>query len=107
VLAFADAISAANAQRFGAFGERQRVPCISAWAIFAQRGNLMTYGRTSRRATRGSRPTSTACSRAAGSPTCRSSSRARSSWSSTGAPRRISASRLPPALLARANQILD
>jgi len=44
VLAFADAISAANAQRFSAFGERQRVPCISAWAIFAQRGNLMTYG---------------------------------------------------------------
>jgi putative ABC transport system substrate-binding protein len=44
VLAFADAISAAHAQRFSAFGERQRVPCISAWAMFAQRGNLMTYG---------------------------------------------------------------
>ena len=44
VLAFADAISATYASRFAAFGEAQRIPCVSAWAIFAQRGNLMAFG---------------------------------------------------------------
>ena len=44
VLAFADSVSLVNAPRFAAFGERQRIPCVSAWAIFAEGGNVMTYG---------------------------------------------------------------
>lgn len=32
------------AERIAAFANRQRVPAVSAWASFAERGNLMTYG---------------------------------------------------------------
>ena len=56
----------------------------------------------------GARPsTSTAFSRARSRPTCRSSSRPSSSWSSTSRPPRRSASTVPPTLLARADEVIE
>lgn len=44
ILAFAGGIIPANAERFAAFATRLRIPAVSAWAVFAEKGNLMTYG---------------------------------------------------------------
>ncbi len=44
VLAFADAFIMSFAQRIAAFSLQRRIPAISGWAVFAQRGNVMTYG---------------------------------------------------------------
>lgn len=44
VLVFWGAIAAAHAERFAEFGTRQLIPATSAWATFAERGNLMSYG---------------------------------------------------------------
>lgn len=44
ILAFAGGITAAHPDRFAAFSARRRIPAVSAWAVFAERGNLMTYG---------------------------------------------------------------
>jgi len=32
------------AERIAAYSLKQRTPAISGWAVFAQRGNVMTYG---------------------------------------------------------------
>jgi putative ABC transport system substrate-binding protein len=32
------------AEAIAAFGTRERIPAISGWAIFARRGNVMSYG---------------------------------------------------------------
>lgn len=44
VLVFAGAVASSHADRFAAWSLRRRVPTISAWASFAEAGNLMTYG---------------------------------------------------------------
>jgi len=44
ILAFAGGITAAHPERFAAFSARRRIPAVSAWAVFAEKGNLMTYG---------------------------------------------------------------
>lgn len=44
ILAFADAFTISYAERIAAFSLKQRIPAISGWAVFAQRGNVMTYG---------------------------------------------------------------
>lgn len=44
ILAFADAFIMSYAERIFAFSLNQRIPAISGWAVFAQRGNVMTYG---------------------------------------------------------------
>ncbi|MEO8133419.1 MAG: ABC transporter substrate-binding protein [Betaproteobacteria bacterium] len=44
ILAFAGTVAALHADRFAAFAIRNRIPTVSAWADFAERGNLMTYG---------------------------------------------------------------
>ncbi|HET7528259.1 MAG TPA: ABC transporter substrate-binding protein [Burkholderiaceae bacterium] len=44
ILVFGGAVAAQQAARFAAFGTARRIPAISAWAAFADAGNLMTYG---------------------------------------------------------------
>ena len=44
ILAFAGTIASLHADRFAAFAARSRIPAVSAWADFAEKGNLMTYG---------------------------------------------------------------
>lgn len=44
ILCFADGVTIGYADRFAAFSRRTRVPAISGWAEFAEKGNLMTYG---------------------------------------------------------------
>lgn len=44
VLVFAGVVASSHADRFAAWSLRQRVPTVSAWASFAEAGNLMTYG---------------------------------------------------------------
>jgi len=44
ILCFADGVTIGYADRFAAFSRRNRVPAISGWAEFAEKGNLMTYG---------------------------------------------------------------
>jgi putative ABC transport system substrate-binding protein len=44
VLVFAGGIAAAHPDRFAAFSLRRRIPTVSAWGVFAESGNLMTYG---------------------------------------------------------------
>ena len=44
VLVFAGVVASSHAERFAAWSLRQRLPTISAWAAFADAGNLMTYG---------------------------------------------------------------
>jgi putative ABC transport system substrate-binding protein len=44
VLVFAGVVAASHADRFTAWSLRRRVPTVSAWAAFAEAGNLMTYG---------------------------------------------------------------
>jgi putative ABC transport system substrate-binding protein len=44
ILAYADALVMGFAERIAAFATRHRIPAVSGWAIFAERGNLMTYG---------------------------------------------------------------
>lgn len=43
-LAFADGVTIANAPRIAALSRQYRVPSIGGWAVFAQQGNLLTYG---------------------------------------------------------------
>lgn len=44
VLVFGGVVASSHADRFAAWSLRQRLPTISAWAAFADAGNLMTYG---------------------------------------------------------------
>jgi putative ABC transport system substrate-binding protein len=44
VLVFGGSVAAAYADRLAAFSHRQRLPTVSAWASFAEAGNLMSYG---------------------------------------------------------------
>jgi putative tryptophan/tyrosine transport system substrate-binding protein len=44
ILAFADGFTLSFAQRLAEFSVAQKIPAISGWAAFAQRGNLMSYG---------------------------------------------------------------
>lgn len=44
ILAFADGFTLGFAQRLAAFSVAQKIPTISGWASFVQRGNLMSYG---------------------------------------------------------------
>ncbi len=44
ILAFADGITVGFADRFAAYSRQRRIPAVSGWAVFAEKGNLMTYG---------------------------------------------------------------
>jgi putative ABC transport system substrate-binding protein len=44
IVAFPDAIMMRYSERIAAFSARNRIPAISGWAHFAERGNVMTYG---------------------------------------------------------------
>jgi len=44
IMVFAGTVAAAHADRFAAFSLRTRIPAVSAWAAFAESGNLMSYG---------------------------------------------------------------
>jgi putative tryptophan/tyrosine transport system substrate-binding protein len=44
ILVFSDGFTLSFAQRFASFSVEQKIPAISGWALFAQRGNLMSYG---------------------------------------------------------------
>jgi putative tryptophan/tyrosine transport system substrate-binding protein len=44
ILVFAGGVASENASRVAAFATRKRIPAVSAWAVFAEEGNLMTYG---------------------------------------------------------------
>jgi putative ABC transport system substrate-binding protein len=44
ILAFADAFIMSYARRISEFSLQQKVPAVSGWALFAERGNLMSYG---------------------------------------------------------------
>ena len=44
IVAFADAFIMSYAERIAAFCATQRIPAISGWAVFAQRGNVLAYG---------------------------------------------------------------
>jgi putative tryptophan/tyrosine transport system substrate-binding protein len=44
ILAFADGFTMSFAERIAAFSVTHKVPAVSGWALFAQRGNLMAYG---------------------------------------------------------------
>lgn len=44
ILAFADGVTINFADRFAAFSRAQRIPSVSGWSVFAEKGNLMTYG---------------------------------------------------------------
>jgi putative ABC transport system substrate-binding protein len=44
LLVFAGVVASSHADRFAAWSLRRRVPTVSAWAAFAEAGNLMTYG---------------------------------------------------------------
>lgn len=44
ILAFADGFTMSFADRIAAFSVANKVPAVSGWAFFVQRGNLMSYG---------------------------------------------------------------
>lgn len=44
ILAFAGGITVAHPDRFASFSARRRIPAVSAWGMFAEKGNLLTYG---------------------------------------------------------------
>jgi putative ABC transport system substrate-binding protein len=44
IAALADAYTMSAAGRIAAFCRRQRIPAVSGWALFAERGNVLTYG---------------------------------------------------------------
>jgi putative ABC transport system substrate-binding protein len=44
VLVLSDGFALGYAERFAAFSVEKRIPVVTGWAQFAQRGNLMTYG---------------------------------------------------------------
>lgn len=44
IVALADAFTSSSADRIAAFSRRQRIPAVSGWAVFAERGNVMSYG---------------------------------------------------------------
>jgi putative ABC transport system substrate-binding protein len=44
IVVFPDAIMMRESEKFAAFASKNRIPAISGWAQFADRGNLMSYG---------------------------------------------------------------
>ncbi len=44
IVAFPDAGMMRQAERIAAFSREQRIPAISGWAVFARRGNVLSYG---------------------------------------------------------------
>src|SRR6266446_7973372 len=44
ILAFADGFTMSFAEQIAAFSVANRIPAVSGWALFVQRGNLMSYG---------------------------------------------------------------
>ena len=44
IAALADAFTSSSAGSIAAFSRRQRIPAVSGWAVFAERGNVMSYG---------------------------------------------------------------
>ena len=46
ILAFADSISIGQGDRIAAFATKKKIPAVSGWPIFAEKGNLMSYGPT-------------------------------------------------------------
>ncbi len=44
ILAFADGFTMSFAGRIAEFSVAQKIPAMSGWALFARRGNLMSYG---------------------------------------------------------------
>ena len=79
ILVFSDGFTLSFARRLASWSVAQKIPAVSGWALFAQRGNLMSYGPSSTNAIVGWRHTSTRSTRARNLPICRSSGRRRSS----------------------------
>ena len=46
MVVFPDAGVIGNSEKFAAFSVKNRIPAISGWAEFAEKGNVMTYGPT-------------------------------------------------------------
>jgi putative tryptophan/tyrosine transport system substrate-binding protein len=44
ITVFPDAGMMRNSERIAAFARAQRIPAISGWAVFARRGNVLSYG---------------------------------------------------------------
>lgn len=44
IAALADAYTMSAAGKIAAFSRERRIPAVSGWALFAERGNVMTYG---------------------------------------------------------------
>ena len=44
IVALADAYTMSLASNIAAFCQQRRIPAVSGWALFAERGNVMTYG---------------------------------------------------------------
>jgi len=44
VMAFAGGITGSHPDRFAAFALRHRIPTVSAWGVFAEKGNVLAYG---------------------------------------------------------------
>jgi putative ABC transport system substrate-binding protein len=44
IVVFPDAITMRYSEKFAGFSAKNRIPAISGWAQFAERGNLMSYG---------------------------------------------------------------
>jgi putative ABC transport system substrate-binding protein len=44
IVAFADAFVMSYAERIAAFSRERRIPAVSGWEVFAQRGNVLAYG---------------------------------------------------------------
>jgi len=44
IVALADAFTSSSAGRIAEFSRRRRIPAVSGWAVFAEQGNVMSYG---------------------------------------------------------------
>ena len=85
-----------------------RLPGIFILRTYVDVGGLMSYGvDVDASFRRVAHFVANAFSRATSRPTCRSSSRPNSSWSSISRPPRRSASNVPPSLLARADEVIE
>ena len=86
---------------------RHAIPATYPGREYVEVGGLMSYGANLPMRFGSSASMPAASSRARSPPTCRWCSRPSSSWSSIDRPRRRSASKMPPSLLARADEVIE